>query len=700
MIRSLLLLVIAVMLLPSCKPKTTTEMNPLLTEWKTPFQVPPFEEIQPDHYMPAFKKAMEEHKKEVEAIIQNKETAAFENTIVALDLSGKLLDKVTGAFYPINGANTNPEIQAVNREVSPLLTKHRDDIGLNPQLFERIKVVWENRETASLTKPQQMLLERSYKNFIRSGADLPEDQKEQLRTINERLSSLGVKFSENLLAETNDFKLIIENEKDLEGLPEREINRAAELAYKLDMKGKWAFSLQKPSWIPFLQYAKNRDLREKIYRAYFMRCNNNNEYDNKEILKEIINLRVERAHLLGYESHAGYVLELNMAKNPETVFDFLKKVWEYALPVARQEAVAQQEIIDREEGDSKLASWDWWYYTEKITKEKYDLDEEETRPYMAMLNVQQGMFDLATKLYGITFKELTDIPKYHPEIQCFEVFDKDGSHLGVLYTDWHPREGKRVGAWSTSFRRARYEDGKKIFPVISMVGNFSRGTGDKPALLTFEEVGIMFHEFGHAIHSLFNDVPYPGLGRVPRDFVELPSQIMEHWILEPEVLAMFAKHYETGEVIPEELVEKIKAAANFNQGFLTVEYIAASLLDMEYHSLTEPSVYDVLVFEKEAMDKYKLIEEILPRYRSTYFSHIIGGYSAGYYSYSWSEQLDSDAFEAFKETGDIFNQEVAARFREYVLSKGRSDDPALLYRNFRGKDPSIEALLRNRGFIE
>jgi len=686
-------------ILTACNPKQESEMNPFFTEWETPFQVPPFDEIKPEHYLPAFKKGMEEQLVEMEAILSNEEEPDFENTIAAADRSGRLLDKVAGAFYPVNSANTTPELQAVNREVAPLLTEHQDKITLDPKVFDRVKAVWENRESMNLTKPQMTLLERTYKNFIRSGADLPEDKKEELKEINQRLSSLSVQFGDNLLAETNDFKLYISDESDLAGLPDGVIHAAAEAAANFDTTG-WVFTLQKPSWIPFLQYSDKRDLREKIYRAYFMRGNNNNEYDNKEIFKEIINLRVKRAQMLGYKSYAHFVLEQNMAKNPETVFNFLEQVWDAALPVAKQEAAAQQAIIDEEGDNFKLASWDWWYYTEKIRKGKYDLDDEVVRPYLALPNVQQGMFELGNKLYGITFKELTDIPKYHPEIQCFEVFDNDGSHLGVLYTDWYPRPGKRVGAWSTSFRSGRYEDGKKIKPVACIVGNFSRPTGDGPALLNFEEVSTMFHEFGHALHGLFTDVPYEGLRGVPRDFVELPSQIMEHWVLEPEVLDTYAKQYQTGEIIPPEIVEKLKAADNFNQGFITVEYIAASLLDMEYHSLTEPSVEDVLAFEKEAMDKYGLIDEIIPRYRSTYFSHVIGGYSAGYYSYSWSEQLDSDAFEAFKESGDIFNKEIAAKFREHVLSKGRSDDPAVLYRNFRGKDPSIEALLRNRGFIE
>jgi len=698
--KKIVFIILAVLIiLTACNPKQESEMNPFFTEWETPFQVPPFDEIKPEHYLPAFKKGMEEQLAEMEAILSNEEELDFENTIAAADRSGRLLDKVAGAFYPVNSANTTPELQAVNREVAPLLTEHQDKITLDPRIFERVKAVWENRESMNLTKPQMTLLERTYKNFIRSGADLPEDKKEELKEINQRLSSLSVQFGDNLLAETNDFKLYISDESDLAGLPDGVIHAAAEAAANFDTTG-WVFTLQKPSWIPFLQYSEKRDLREKIYRAYFMRGNNNNEYDNKEIFKEIINLRVKRAQLLGYKSHAHFVLEQNMAKDPETVFNFLEQVWEAALPVAKQEAAAQQAIIDEEGGNFKLASWDWWYYTEKIRKEKYDLDDEVVRPYLALPNVQQGMFELGNKLYGITFKELTDIPKYHPEIQCFEVFDNDGSHLGVLYTDWYPRPGKRVGAWSTSFRSGRYEDGKKITPVACIVGNFSRPTGDGPALLNFEEVSTMFHEFGHALHGLFTDVPYEGLRGVPRDFVELPSQIMEHWVLEPEVLDTYAKQYQTGEIIPPEIVEKLKAADNFNQGFITVEYIAASLLDMEYHSLTEPSVEDVLAFEKEAMDKYGLIDEIIPRYRSTYFSHVIGGYSAGYYSYSWSEQLDSDAFEAFKESGDIFNKEIAAKFREHVLSKGRSDDPAVLYRNFRGKDPSIEALLRNRGFIE
>ncbi|HDJ34334.1 MAG TPA: M3 family peptidase [Bacteroidetes bacterium] len=676
------------------------EINPFFQEWDTPFGVPPFDKIKVEHYMPAYLAAMEEHNKEIEAIINNPEEPGFENTIVALDLSGQMLDKVRSTFSPINSANTNPEMQAVNRESSPLLTKHYNNISLNPELFNRVKKVWEKRNELDLTAPQMTLLELTYQNFVRNGANLPEEQKAELRQINERLSELSVKFGDNLLAETNNFKLVIEKEEDLAGLPDNVISAAAETAAAEGLEGKWVFTVQKPSMIPFLQYSEKRDLREKLYRGYFMRCNNDNEYDNKEIVKEIINLRVKRARMLGYATHANYVLERNMSKNPETVFHFMEQVWDAALPVAREEARAQQELIDREGGDFELASWDWWYYTEKLKKEKFNLDDEMVRPYLVMENAQQGMFDVATKLYGITFKKRTDIPSYHEEAEVFEVTDKDGSHLGLLYTDWHPRPGKRVGAWTTGFRRAHYRDGKKITPIVSVVGNFSRPTGDKPALLTFEEVETMFHEFGHALHSLFNDVPYPGLGSVPRDFVELPSQIMEHWVTEPEVLEMYAHHYETGEVIPTELVEKIREAGNFNQGFATVEYMAAAILDMEYHTLTEPSLEDVLAFEKKTMDEWGLIDEILPRYRTTYFSHIIGGYSAGYYSYSWSEQLDADAFEAFKETGDIFNQEVAARFREHVLSKGRSEDPAQLYRNFRGKDPSIEALLRNRGFID
>ena len=589
------------------------EINPFFQEWDTPFGVPPFDKIKVEHYMPAYLAAMEEHNKEIEAIINNPEEPGFENTIVALDLSGQMLDKVRSTFSPINSANTNPEMQAVNRESSPLLTKHYNNISLNPELFNRVKKVWEKRNELDLTAPQMTLLELTYQNFVRNGANLPEEQKAELRQINERLSELSVKFGDNLLAETNNFKLVIEKEEDLAGLPDNVISAAAETAAAEGLEGKWVFTVQKPSMIPFLQYSEKRDLREKLYRGYFMRCNNDNEYDNKEIVKEIINLRVKRARMLGYATHANYVLERNMSKNPETVFHFMEQVWDAALPVAREEARAQQELIDREGGDFELASWDWWYYTEKLKKEKFNLDDEMVRPYLVMENAQQGMFDVATKLYGITFKKRTDIPSYHEEAEVFEVTDKDGSHLGLLYTDWHPRPGKRVGAWTTGFRRAHYRDGKKITPIVSVVGNFSRPTGDKPALLTFEEVGTMFHEFGHALHSLFNDVPYPGLGSVPRDFVELPSQIMEHWVTEPEVLEMYAHHYETGEVIPTELVEKIREAGNFNQGFATVEYMAAAILDMEYHTLTEPSLEDVLAFEKKTMDEWGLIDEILPR---------------------------------------------------------------------------------------
>ena len=676
------------------------ETNPFFSEWDTPFGVPPFDQIKVEHYMPAFQKAVEEHWKEIEDIFNNPEEPDFENTIVALDLSGELLEKVNNAFSPVNSANTNPDLQAVNRERAPLMTRHYNNINLNPGLFERVMKVWEKRDELNLNTTQMTLLEETYLGFIRSGAGLSEEEKNELRTINERLSALGVEFGENLLAETNGFRLVIEKEEDLAGLPANVVSAAAEAAKGMDLEGKWVFTLHKPSLLPFLQYAENRDLREKIYRGYFMRGDNGNEHDNNEILKEIINLRVQKARLLGYESHAHYVLERNMAKDPETVFGFLQAIWDAALPVAKTEARAQQELIDKEGGGFKLASWDWWYYTEKIKQEKYALDDELVRPYLSLQNVQQGMFELARKLYGISLHEIADIPKYHPEIQAFEVLEEDGSHQGVLYTDWHPREGKRAGAWSTSFRRASYRDGEKITPVVNIVGNFSRATGDKPALLNFEEVETMFHEFGHALHSLFNDVPYPGLGGVPRDFVELPSQVMEHWVAEPEMLALYATHYETGEVIPPDIVEKINQAAYFNQGFITVEYTAAAILDMEYHTLTEPSLENVSTFEKDVMKKWGLIGEIIPRYRSTYFSHIIGGYSAGYYSYSWSEQLDADAFAAFKETGDIFNREVAARFREHVLSKGRSEDPAQLYRNFRGKDPGIEALLRNRGFIQ
>ena len=680
----------------SCK-KETCE-NPFYCDWDTPFGVPPFDKIKFEHFKPAYLKGMEDEMAEVSAIIENSEEPTFDNTIRAMQFTGELLSKVQRAMGPLSGANTNDSIQALQREMSPLFSKHRDDIALNEELFERVKEVYENRDKFSLTAEESKLLEDDYLGFIRSGIGLSAEDKDKLRKLNSELSLLSVRFGENLLAETNDFALVIDNEQDLSGLPDGVRAQAAAAAGSKGMEGKWLFTLQAPSYFPFLTYSDNRALREKMFRGYMMRGNNGNDHDNNQIVADIARLRVERARLLGYESHADYVLERNMAKEPEKVMEFLGEIWDAALPVARAEAADQQALIDAEGGNFRLQPWDWFYYTEKIRKQKYDLSDEETRPYFPVANVTEGMFYVANRLYGLEFTERNDIPLYHPDVKTFEV-RRDGKHVGILMIDYFPRDSKRGGAWCSAMRPQRLDEkGKNVTPLVSMVTNFTPPSGDTPALLTPEEAGTLFHEFGHALHSLLSNTEY--LSGVSRDFVELPSQIMEHWVLEPEVLKVYAKHYQTGEVIPDELIEKIEKAGKFNTGFTTVEYLAASSLDMEYHSLSEPVELNVGEFEKTAMDKYGLISEIIPRYRSTYFSHVFsGGYSSGYYSYIWCEVLDADAFKAFKETGDIFNPEVSQRFEKEILSRKGSRDELDMYVSFRGHEPGIEALLENRGLI-
>lgn len=685
--------------LTGCKKETKSD-NPFFDEWDTPFGVPPFDRIKSSHYMPAYLKAFEEQRNEIRAIITNPDEPTFDNTLKPLEYSGQLLTKVSRVFGALNSANTNDSLQAINMEVAPLISKHRDNINLNDTLFQRVKSVRENMDKFKLTEEEKKVLDDTYKDFVRNGAALSPEDKEKLRKINEELSLLTVKFGQNLLAETNDFKLVIDKKEDLAGLPEGVIARAAEMAKGMNMDGKWVFTIQYPIMEPFLKYSEKRDLREKIFTAYFMKGDNDNAWDNKEIIKKIAKLRVERSKLLGYESYADFALERNMAKTPERVFEFLEEIWAAALPVAKAEVAAQQEIIDREGGKFKLEPWDWWYYTEKIKKEKYDLDDEATRPYFKIENVINGMFYVANRLYRLEFKERNDIPEYHPDVKTFEV-TRDKKHVGILMIDNYPRPSKRGGGWCGAYR-TQYRDikGKMITPVVTIVTNLTPPSGDKPSLLTAGEAETLFHEFGHALHQLLSNSTYPGVSgtSVPRDFVELPSQIMEHWVLEPEVLKVYATHYQTGEVIPAVLVEKLDKASKFNTGFTTVEFLAAALLDMEYHSLTEPVDLDIRQFEKQVLDKYGLIPEIKPRYRSTYFNHIwAGGYAAGYYSYYWSEMLDADAFQAFKETGDIFNRDVAAKFENEILSRGGTRDPVKMYVAFRGKEPGIDALLINRG---
>lgn len=697
--RTLQLVLVIMTILSACAPQEKSD-NPFLNDYDTPFEVPPFDKIRSEHYMPALLKGFEEQKAEIKAIITDKHKPTFNNTIKALEYSGKLLTKVNRVLGALNSANTNDTLQSIVREISPLASKHRDDINLNDSLFQRVRVVFENKDKFRLTEEEKKVLDDTYKGFVRSGAALSPEDKEKLRAINEELSILSVRFGENLLAETNGYKLVIDNEADLAGLPDGVIAQAATMAKSMKLDGKWVFTLQVPSMTPFLQYSERRDLREKLFTGYFMKGDNDNDRDNKEIIAKIARLRVERSKLLGYPTYADFVLERNMAKTPQRVFDFLNQVWEAALPVAKAEAEDQQSIIDREGGKFKLEPWDWWYYTEKIKKEKYDLDDEITRPYFQCDNVIEGMFYVANRLYGLEFTKRNDIPKYHPDVKTFEV-KRDGKHVGVLLIDNYPRASKRGGAWCGAFRgQHRDEKGKMIYPVVTMVTNSTPPSGDKPSLLTADDAATIFHEFGHALHQLLSNSTYPGVSgtSVPRDFVELPSQIMEHWVLEPEVLKVYAKHYQTGEIIPAEIVDKLDKAGKFNMGFITVEYLAASLLDMEYHTLTEPVDLNIREFENMKMEGYGLIPEIKPRYRSTYFNHIwSSGYAAGYYSYIWCEILDSDAFQAFKETGDIFNREVAAKFEKEILSRGGTRDPLDMYIAFRGKEPGIDALLQNRG---
>lgn len=702
MLKGILILVTGVVLLGACA-KSSQELqstNPLFGAFETPFQVPPFDLIREEHFLPAFKEGMEREREEVDAIATNSDAPTFSNTIEALDYSGAFLTRVGNIFSNLTSAQTNDELQEIAREVTPLLSKHSDDILLDPGLFQRVKSVYEQKDSLNLTPEQDRLLDKYYKRFVRGGANLGETEQVRMREINEALSMLTLEFGENILEENNIFKMVLDDRADLAGLPDAVISAASEAAASAGHEGKWIFTIHKPSLIPFLQFSERRELREKMLKAYITKGANGNELDNKSILSRIAALRVERANLLGYSSHADFVLDENMAKVPANVYDLLNQLWEPALAMAQQEGRDMQAMIDAEDGGFKLEAWDWWYYAEKIKKARYDLDDEQLRPYFMLDNVRDGAFDLATRLFGITFEEILDIPKYHEEVRAFEVKESDGSHIGVLYTDYFPRTGKRSGAWMNSFRKQMKENGRNVTPVILNCGNFSRPTGDQPALISLEETLTLFHEFGHALHGLLSDCTYPSQSgtSVPRDFVELPSQIMENWATEPEVMKSYARHYQTGEPIPDELIEKIKNAGLFNQGFATVEYLAASFLDMDWHTLSEAVEMDADEFENKSMEKIGLMPEIVVRYKSSYFNHIFsGGYSSGYYSYIWAEVLDADAFQAFKETS-LYDQEVARSYRENILERGGTEDPMTLYVRFRGSEPSIDALLTRRGF--
>lgn len=673
------------------------DTNPLLAEWDTPFGVPPFGRITEDHFLPAFQEAIARTRQQVEAIANDGQAATFANTIEALDASGESLDRVGAVFGNLRSAHTNDRLQEIARQVAPLTSALQDDIVLNERLFARAKTVWGQRDALGLNPEQLRLVEETYKRFIRGGANLSAESKTRLRAINEELALLGLQFSDNLLKETNAYRLVIDHKEDLAGLPENVVATAAEAAKQAGMEGKWVFTLHAPSIWPFMTYAENRDLRRQIFTAYIQRGDNGNEQDNKAILLRITALRAERAKLLGYSNHAEFVLEEQMAKNADQVYGLLNRLWTPALAVAKREAADLQAMIREEGDDFKLEAWDWWRYAEKVKKARYNLDENELRPYFSLDNVCRGAFDVANKLYGLTFTERTDLPKYHPEVRTFEVKDADGSHLGVFFVDFHPRASKRGGAWCSSFRSQHIKEGRDIRPIVVNVCNFTRPSGDEPALLRLEEVETLFHEFGHGLHSLLSRIRYDSLHRVPRDFVELPSQIMEHWATEPEVLKMYARHWQTGEPIPDELIARIQRAEKFNQGFATVEYLAASFLDMDWHTLAEAKDLDAAAFEKASLDKIGLIPEIVTRYRSPYFQHIFaGGYSSGYYSYIWSEVLDTDAFGAFKEKG-IFDPATARSFRTNILERGGTAEAMAMFKAFRGREPSVEPLLEKRG---
>ena len=669
--------------------------NPFFAEFDTPYGVPPFDKIKTEHYMPAFLEGMRQDSLEIEAIANNPEPPTFANTIEALEYSGAMLDRVSSVFFNLYSADTDKDMDAIAEKVTPLLTDHSDNIRLNAALFKRIKTVYDERNSLNLNQEQMRLLEKKYQSFVRSGANLNDEQKARLREINKELGLLDIKFAGNVLAETNAYQKWIDNEQDLDGLPQDVKNVAAEEAAAAGQSGKWLFTTQKSSFIPVLQYCTNRQLRKELLISYTIRGNNNNEYDNKSVINQTVRLRVDNP--------ADMILETSMAKNSKNVMDFLPSVWEPSLAQAKKEAAELQKLMDAEGRGEKLEPWDWWFYAEKLRRKKYNLDEEALKPYFKLENVRQGVFDLATKLYGLKFEKLSGMPVYNPDVEVFKVMDADGSLLGIFYGDYFPRAGKRGGAWMNNINEQYVKDGVDHRPVICNVCNFTKPTADKPSLLTMDEVETLFHEFGHALHGFLSKCTYASLSgtNVPRDFVEMPSQLMENWCYEPEVMRSYAKHYLTGETIPDSLIASLQRAKTFNQGFVMTELLSATILDMDYHLVTTTDSIDVEAFEKASMERMGMIPQIIVRYRSTNFSHIFTtGYEAGYYSYTWAAVLDADVFAAFKETGDIFNREVATSLRRNILERGFTDDPMTLYVNFRGRQPDPKNLLRRKGFIE
>lgn len=696
-------MVVATALLTSgCKDKneeTVLKDNPFMEEWDTPYGVPPFDKIKPEHYLPAFEEGMKQQKENINAIVNSTEEPTFANTIIPLEYSDELLNKVSMVFFNLTECCNDEEMEKLADTIMPLVTQHGDDVMLNEKLFQKVKTVYDNREKEKLNPEQLRLLEETYKGFVRGGANVPAEKQARFREINTKLASLTQKFGNNVLKATNSYTLVVDDVKKLDGLTEQQLQNAKELGNEnAKTKGKYVFTLDMPTLEPFLMNCKNRELRKQIWTAYSNRCLGG-EFDNSKIIDEIANLRLEKAQILGFDNYANYSLDDAMAKNADNVYALLKQVWTPALAKAKEEAAQYQKMIDKERGGFKLEPYDWRYYSEKLRKEKYDLNDEDIRPYFALDTAQQGLFMVCNKLYGLTFKENKDIPVYQKDVKVYEVIDNN-EVIAIVYMDFFPRASKRSGAWMTNFREQYYSrEGKNIIPVVSLVFNFTKPSGDKPAMLNIDELQTMFHEFGHALHSILSRCHYRSLSgtNVPRDYVEMPSQFMEHFSTEPEVLKMYAHHYKTGETIPDALIAKMEAAATYGQGFINTELLAASLLDMDYHTITSKKTFKQPDYEKQQLEKIGLIPSIISRYKSPYFQHVFsGGYGAGYYSYTWAAVLDNDAFEAFKENG-IFDQATATAFRTNILERGNTDDAMNLYVAFRGKEPSIEPLLRNRG---
>ena len=679
-----------------CKDKKNMD-NPFFSSWETPYGIPDFGKIKTEHYLPAFEEGMRQQKEEIDAIVNNSEAPTFENTVEAYEYSGALLNEVASVFFNLSECENSEEMEQIAEEVTPKLSAHGDDIALNAKLFERIKTVYEQRESLNLEPEQARLLEETYKGFVRSGANVAPEQQARFRELNEQIASLTLRFAQNVLKATNAYKLVLD-ENQLEGLSDDQ--KAAAKVSEGENAGKYVFSLQMPSWEPFMQSCSNRDLRKQMWDAYANRCYGG-EFDNTKIIDTLVNLRLERANILGFKSHADYVLDDCLAKTPQAVYDCLMQIWKPALAKAKSECAEYQKMIKADDASAKLEPWDWRYYSEKLRQQKYELEDEVVRPYFSLDGVREGAFNVANKLYGLTFKENPELPTYDKEAHAYEVMDGD-QVIGILYMDFFPRESKRSGAWMTEFRGQKIDkEGNNVIPIIQVVCNFTKPTADKPSLLNFDESETLFHEFGHALHGLLSKCHYPSLAgtNVSRDFVELPSQIMENWCRNPQVMKEYAKHYQTGEAIPDELIKKIAAAQTYGQGFINTELLAASLLDMDYHSITAKQAVDPVAFEKAALDRLGLIPEIISRYKSAYFQHIFTtGYDAGYYSYTWTAILDHDAFAAFVESGDLFNPELAKKFR-HLLESGNTQDLMTLYREFRGKDPDVKPLLRDRGLI-